>query len=251
MHSLTLSCLVFVFVFGGALLGMFLRKVLPVNHLDSESRDTIKVGMALVATMCALVLSLLISSAKSFYDAQSAELTVVSSNIILLDRTLAHYGPEADPPRKHLRMSVEEVVKRAEGPMTPDSHAVSASNHRVDTLFDLIQDLSPKDDRQRAIQSQALSVLAGLQQTRWLIFEQELTSVSIPLFVVLIAWLTFLFISFGLFAPVNATVVGSLFVSAFSAAGAVFLILEMYSPYRGLIRISIAPLRAALAQLGV
>ena len=71
-----------------------------------------------------------------------------------------------------------------------------------------------------------------------------------PLLVVLVLWLTVIFISFGLFAPINATVLSSLFVSALSVSGAVFLILEMYAPYSGLIQISNAPLRAALAQLG-
>ena len=71
-----------------------------------------------------------------------------------------------------------------------------------------------------------------------------------PLLVVLVLWLTVIFISFGLFAPFNGTVVASLFVSALSVSGAIFLILEMYTPYDGLIAVSSAPLRAALAQLG-
>jgi len=71
-----------------------------------------------------------------------------------------------------------------------------------------------------------------------------------PLLVVLVLWLTVIFVSFGLFAPSNATVISSLFVSALSVSGAIFLILEMYGPYAGLIQISSAPLRAALAHLG-
>jgi hypothetical protein len=81
-------------------------------------------------------------------------------------------------------------------------------------------------------------------------FEQSTISVSLPLLIALVLWLTVIFISFGLFAPLNATVVTSLFISALSVSGAIFLILEMYDPYGGLIQISSAPLRAALAQLG-
>ena len=117
-------------------------------------------------------------------------------------------------------------------------------------LYEKIQGLAPKNDAQRSLQSQALSIMVDIGKTRWLMYAQQATSVSIPLLVVLVLWLTVIFISFGLFAPFNATVVSSLFVSALSVSGAIFLILEMYGPYSGLIQISSAPLRAALAHLG-
>jgi Na+/H+ antiporter NhaC len=87
-------------------------------------------------------------------------------------------------------------------------------------------------------------------KTRWLMYEQATGSVSLPLLVVLVLWLSVIFVSFGLFAPVNATVVISLFVSALAVSGAIFLILEMYSPYTGVVKISDAPLRAVIANLG-
>jgi hypothetical protein len=95
-----------------------------------------------------------------------------------------------------------------------------------------------------------MSIVMALGQTRWLIYAQRLSSVSIPLLVVLTFWVTALFASFGLFAPFNATTVASLFISAVSVSCAIFLILGMYTPYEGLIRVSDLPLRAALAQLG-
>jgi membrane-bound ClpP family serine protease len=117
-------------------------------------------------------------------------------------------------------------------------------------LYEKIQGLSPKNDTQRSLQSQALSIAVDIGKTRYLMYAQQATSVSMPLLVVLVLWLTVIFISFGLFAPLNATVVASLFVSALSVSGAIFLILEMYTPYDGLLQISSAPLRAALAHLG-
>jgi hypothetical protein len=104
-RSLPFILIVFASVFGGALLGMFLQSVLPPHHLNDKSKDVVKLGMALVASMSALVLSLLISSAKNSYDAQSNELKELSSNIILLDRTLAHYGPETKERGKRIRRS--------------------------------------------------------------------------------------------------------------------------------------------------
>jgi len=123
------------------------------------------------------------------------------------------------------------------------------SSGNSEALYDKIQNLSPKDDVQRSIQAQASSTLLALGQTRWLMAEQRVNSVSSPLLIVLLFWLTIIFTSFGLFAPRNATVVVSLLVSALSVSGAVFLILEMYSPYAGLIHVSSAPLRTALAHL--
>ena len=124
------------------------------------------------------------------------------------------------------------------------------SSHGSEFLYDKIEGLSPKDDPQGAIKAQALNVVMALGQTRWLIYEQRSTSIPMPLLVVFVFWITVIFISFGLFAPLNATVVASLLISALSVSSAILLILEMYVPYAGLIHVSSAPLRAALAQLG-
>jgi hypothetical protein len=85
---------------------------------------------------------------------------------------------------------------------------------------------------------------------RWMMFEQAGNFVSIPLLAVLVFWLAIIFASFGLFAPRNATALVTLFVCALSVSAAIFLIMEMYSPFRGLMQISSAPLRNALAHLG-
>ena len=111
--------------------------------------------------------------------------------------------------------------------------------------------LSPKDDRQRALQPPALAMTIELVQTRWLMYEQGSSgSVSTIMLVILVFWLSTIFLSFGLFAPRSATVITALFVAALSVSGAIFLILEMYSPFGGLIKISSAPLHAALTHLG-
>ena len=90
MGSIGISSIVFACVFGGALLGMFIRALLPQHHLSGETKDVVKLGMGIVATLSALVLGLLIASAKGSFDAQSTELTQMSAKVILLDRLLAH-----------------------------------------------------------------------------------------------------------------------------------------------------------------
>jgi hypothetical protein len=251
MSSITVSLIAVAFIFGGALLGMLLRAALPEHHpsLSTESKDVVKLGMGLVGTMAALVLGLLVASAKSSYDAQSTELTEMSAKIILLDRVLAHYGPETKEIRDLLRSGVVRTIDQLwpqEGSQKLRLDPTTGS----EVVYDKIQALSPKDDRQRLLQSQALSLMTDLGQTRWLMFEQGATSVSKPLVIMMVFWLTIVFISWGIFAPRTPPIVATLFVAALSVSGAIFLILEMYTPYAGLIRISSAPLRATLAHLG-
>jgi hypothetical protein len=245
MSSIAISLITFAFVFGAALLGMVLRAVLPQDDFNADSRDVVKLGMGLVATMAALVLGLLIASAKSSFDMQNVELTEMSSRVVLLDRVLAHYGPEAKEARAELRDSVVHTLE-----ILNSKDASQLESTKGELLYDKIQGLTPQTDAQRSMQAQALSTILALAQTRWLMVEQRVNSVSVPLLTVLIFWLTIIFSSFGLFAPRNVTVVVSLLVSGLSVSGAIFLILEMYSPYAGLIHVSSAPLRAALTRLG-
>lgn len=235
------SLVAFACVSIGGILGMLLGPRLPQQHASSDSKDVVRLAMGLVATTVALVLGLLVASAKSFYDTQNSEVTQLATNVVLLDRVLAHYGPEA----ADTRASLHDSVARWSEVMQPGANF----RHR-EFLFDKIQELSPKDDNQRAVKAQASNLAIQMGQVRWLMFAQSNVPVPELLLFVLIFWLTVLFFSFGLFAPRNFTVSAGLFVSALAVAGAIFLILEMYQPHSGFIRVSDAPLRAALAQLG-
>jgi hypothetical protein len=250
MSAMTISVVVFACVFGGALLGMLLRAILPEHHLSSDSRDVVKLGMGLVGTLTALVLGLQIGSAKGSFDAQSRELTELAANIGLLDRLLVHYGSESGPARDLLRGATASILETMWSNSSADAASPGTRLGSHEALYDAVQRLSPKDDNQRTIQAQALQVLMDIGRSRWLMYEQRTASVSSPLLIVVVLWLTVILASFGLYAPTNATVVGSLAVSALSVSGAIFLIVEMYAPYSGVIQVSSAPLRAALAYLG-
>lgn len=247
MSSIATSSIAFACVFGGAVIGILLRSHLPEHHLSSDSKETVKIGMGLVATMSALVLGLLVSSAKAFYDTQSAELTQLSADVVLLDRMLAHYGPETKEARDELRVAVVESLDRIWPRERGRTSGVSTSREDV---LDKIQTLSPKDDRQHSLQAQAVGLAVGIARTRWLMYQQLNFSVSKVLLAVMIFWLTVVFFSFGLFAPRNGTAVVSLFAAGLSVSGAILLILDMYTPYIGLVQISSAPIHSALAQLG-
>jgi hypothetical protein len=235
-------------MFGGALLGMWLARVLPEHHLNAETKDLVKLSMGLIATMAALLLGLLVASAKSSYDLRNSELTQMAANISLLDRSLAHYGPESVEARIILRIAVIQMIDQL-WPKASDGGSLPPRGPG-DVLFDKIQELAPHSDAQRAIQSQAGSVVINLAQARLLLIAQSGSSISTPFLVVVVFWLTVLFVSFGLFAPRNGTAIVALLVAAMSVAGALFLIIELDRPFSGLIQISSAPLQNALSALG-
>jgi len=245
MSPFEISGVIFICIFGSALLGMWLRGVLPERHLDAETKDLVKVGVGLIGTMAALLLGLLVASAKNSFDARGSELTQVAANTILLDRALAHYGPETNEVRGILKVAVGRAIDQ----FWSKQSGVDARTNR-EIIFDMIQALVPHSDVQRALQAQAESIAINLAQTRWLLFAQSGTAISTPFLVVVVFWLSVLFVSFGLFAPRNGTAIATLLVSAISVAGALFLILELDHPFSGLIQVSSAPLRNALLVLG-
>jgi len=250
MNPQIVTLFALVVIFAGALVGMCLRSSLPKHHLSDESRDVMKLGIGLIGTMAAMVLGLLVASAKGSYDAQSAELIQMSANVMVLDRVLARYGPEANGIRESLRKAVLAFRDQTWSKSRRGASHFEPTSASTEFLYDQVQSLTPKDELQRTLQTQASSMAMSIKQTRSLMYEQATTSVSAPLLAVLVFWFTMIFIGWGLLAPPNRTLLVTMFVSALSVCGAIFLILEMYSPYRGWIQVSQAPLRAALAQLG-
>jgi hypothetical protein len=247
MNAASIAEIVMACVFGGAVLGMAIRPILPDHHLSSDSKDVVKLAMGLIATMSALVLALLIASAKSSYDAQRNELTQLSANLILLDRVLQHYGPETKDTRELLRATAANLISQLWP--TGEPSAAKLDPARGDLLYDQIQSLSPQNDGQRMLQAQAQKISIDLAQTRFMLIGQEGSSIPMPFLVLLVFWVTIIFFSFGLFAPQNTTVVVSLLLCAMSVSGAIYLILELDRPFIGLIQISSAPLRHAIGQL--
>jgi len=250
MNSILMSLIVFVCVFSGALVGMIMRRFLPQTHLDSDSKDVVRLATALIVTMTALVLGMLVSTAKASYDARKNEVAVMASEVLSLDPLLAAYGPEAAGDRARLRDLVQQGI---DGIWPGQASAQSELRPRESSqdFFNELQSLTPKNDRQTTDKAQIISLAVSLQHTRYLMFvEAQETTMSIPLLVVLVSWLVVIFVSFGLFAPTNPTVVGTLIVCALAVSAAIFLIMEMYTPFSGVMKISPEPIREALSRIG-
>jgi hypothetical protein len=249
MNPVTVGVVVFACVFGAALAGIWLRTVLPKDHLGNETKDSVRLGMGLVATMSALVLGLLVASAKDSYDKEKSEVIGMAAKVGYLDRVLSTYGPEAAQARTALRGAATRVIES----MWPQDRVLTSQLDpavaRGDDLYGVVQALVPQTDVQRALKAEATGLMSNLGQARWLLFEQAGSPVSTPLLIIVVTWLAILFISFGLFAPANHTAITALLVAALSVAGAIFLILELAQPFDGLIQIPSAPMRNVLQHL--
>ncbi|MGA8473753.1 MAG: hypothetical protein WB681_01680 [Candidatus Cybelea sp.] len=250
MTAVEVGLLAFASLFGGALLGIRLRNALPDHHLNDDSRHLLEIGLGIIGTMAGLVLGLLVASATGSYNAQRSELLDLSSKVVLLDRILAHYGPDANAPRGALRVAVQQMLIRVWPQESSRGAQLDPLAVRGEVVLDEIEDLAPRSDRQRSLKPEAIGLAINLAQVRWLMFEQTGSSISPPLLVLLIFWFTITFVGFGLFSPSNATVIVALGLCALAVSGAIFVTLEMYTPFQGLVQISSAPLREALAHLG-
>ena len=250
MSAVAIGLVVFALVFASALLAMFAHTKLPAHHLSSDSKDVVKLGVALIATMSALVLSLLVSSAKTAFDTRSNQVVQAAADIVLLDRALARYGPETKEARSLLQQDVAETVERF-WPENGAKHiAIDPGPSPAEAMYDKVDELAPQSEEQRSLRSQALNLAVNVGQLRLLMLEHLGSSIPLPFLVILVFWLCIIFASFGLFAPRNATVIAVLGVCALSVACAIFLIIELDRSFEGLLQVSGAPMRTALAQLG-
>lgn len=253
MSPLLVSLIAFACIFGGTFIGVFLRNRLPGEHLSVDTKDVVRLGTGLIATIAGLVLGLLIASANSTYETQRGQVKQLTANVVLLDTTLAQYGPETESIRHLMRRGLATLADRIWRENRSDlgkAEAFEASAGAL-LLFDEILKLSPRTEAQRSLQARAIDTGNDLARTRLLLFTRAGEPIPVPFLVILISWLTIIFASFSLFSGNNATTMTALCIFALSAAASIFLILELSQPFTGLMMISDEPLRDALAPLSV
>jgi hypothetical protein len=252
MSSISVFFIIFGFTFAGSLCGRFLRYLLPDNHLNEHARDVVKLGTGLIATMAALMLGLLINSANNSLETMSNELTQASATIVELDQTLASYGSETAEIRQLLRKIVAATLEKigTENILREENTEKMDVTKVLRTIQGKLRSLSPKNNSQTILQSQAFQEIKQLTHFRQLLLDQKKRQISSILLYILIFWLTVIFVSFGLLAPPNKTVVGILFVCALAISAAIFILMEMNSPYKGFINVSADSLRIAQKELG-
>ncbi|HTI80549.1 MAG TPA: hypothetical protein VL614_08895 [Acetobacteraceae bacterium] len=232
-------------------MGLILHAKLPDDHLDGDSKDVVKLVIGLVATMAALVLGLLIASAQSTYATQNSNVQQLAADVAQLDRILELYGQEANQIRTLLRQAVVAAHDMIWTQSGVQSQNLDPMDNRSDAnrFIFALESLAPKSDVQHFAKAQALQLSQSIGQIRALMFQQANNGVSWPFLVALSFWLGVLFLGFGLVGRFHTTVAAALLVGSLSVSAAVYLILELGSPYGGLIQLSDAPLRMVLAQM--
>jgi hypothetical protein len=251
MSALSTSLTAFVIILSGAFAGVGLRRALPDRHLTDETKDFVRLGTGLIGTIAALVLGLLIAAANSSFGTQSSHIQHIAADVILLDQLLSQYGPEAKPAREELRAAIAPLVERIWRENRSDTAHQSTfeATRSGQDMASIILHLSPQNEAQRIIKDRAIQITSDSAQTRFLLFEQSGSGIPLPFLIVLIFWLSIIFMSFGLFSRFNLVSGSALLVFALSAAGALFLVLELSSPFTGLMQISSVPLRNSLGPL--
>lgn len=251
MSPLLTSLAAFVCIFGGTFLGIFVRRKLPDRHLSGDTKDIVRQGTALIATLASLVLGLLIASANGKYETENSQIKLMTANIVMLDNTLGLYGQEVEPIRALLRREIGVMADRIwdeNRPRFGKSRPFEATALGLSIYTELLK-LVPKTDAQRLLQARAIDTLADVGKTRLLLFTNAGSSIPTPFLIVLVGWLALIFASISLFAESSARTITILCIFSVAASAAIFLILELSQPFTGLMMISDQPLRDALAAI--
>jgi hypothetical protein len=238
-------------LFGGGLLGLLLGLVLHADYRNDATQKIVQTTVGMVSLLSALVLGLLVATAKNKFDTNVKQTEDIAASLMLTDRQFVNYGPDAEPSRALLRQYA--VANIAEN--WPDANAPKPAPNdppawkTLEQLQLALSNLKPTSEAQRAELATAAKTVADLAKTEWLRTAQASTHVQHPFIVVMIVWLFILFVSYGVFAPRNPVVVVALLVGALSIAGAVALIVDLDTPFAGFIVVSPDSMLQALSRM--
>ena len=248
MSHLISGLVSFAAIFGGALLGLFVAPRLPGHHRTSETQSAITVSVAVIGTLSALVLGLMITAANSSFTKRSEEVRELSLQLIRMDRNLRRYGPETEVARTQLREWAAAKIQHLfheNGPAVSGEQAIE----KLESVQDALLDLVPKDARQTHLRTLCLALSSTMIEARWGLETRSGHSIPTPFLVLLIFWLAIVFASFGLFTPRNYTTVVALLLCAMAVAGGIYLIEELDNPRTGLIQLPSDSMRKAYQEI--
>lgn len=248
MDPLQQAGIAFALVLASAGLGAMLRSRLPEHHLSGDSKDVIKLAVALIATMSALVLALLFASTRTSFERTSGSVSRMTAGVVELDKLLREYGPEAKPIRVALRGEIGPLIDSIwQEDARPKSDA-DEKGHGDSVLY-MLRALTPGTKVQASILARALQVSTDLDQTQLTLLSQPGDSIANTFIIVLVVWLMFIFAVFSMSSPPNPTLFSVMFLCILSASAAIYLILELGLPFGGLMQVSSDGLRNALKPL--
>ena len=249
MTNIAIGAVSFAAIFGGVLIGRFTARRLPNHHLSSETQSAVTVSVAVIGTLSALVLGLMISAANSSFSARTDEVRQLSLQLIRIDRNLRRYGPEANDARARLHAWATTKTQQ----LFPEKGQPRPSSQITIEMLEKVQDallvLKPKDERQKYLGTLCVTLSSNIIQARWSLEARDGHSIPAPFLVLLIFWLAIVFASFGLFAPANPTAMIALLLCALAVSGGIVLIEDLDNPGSGFIQISSDSMRRALVEI--
>ena len=244
---LIIVLLVFAVILSGAFVGALVRRRVPQHNLTEETKSMVSVSMAVIATISALVLGLLLSNANSSFNAVQGQVNFISAEILRLDQLLRRYGSETKPAREKLRQYAERK-RDALFPKNPaDFHLGDQPTYELlQEVEDLVLAIKPSNARDQWWLAQATTLASKIGDARFLLAQQAGQGTPIPVVLLLVLWLTLLFASFTLFAPSNIISTATLTLCALAIAGAVGMILDLERGFGGLVHVSPQPMNHAV-----
>ena len=224
----------------GAAIGMVLKRTLPAALLEGGSKEDIRLGAGFLSTLAALVIGLMIASAKNTYDNQNTNIRQLGTNAVLVDQMLTKYGTEAKAARTLLREIIPSATARiwqenVSGKAGGSAFVISEAAER---FYNAVEGLKPANAEQTSLKSRIIQITTDMGRTRLLVFTQSEDAIPLPFFVVLVFWLMVIFASFSLFAEPGPVVIASTLLFALSVSSALFLIVDLSHPFQGLMQIS-------------
>lgn len=249
MREALIAAVIFLCLAAAPMVSMAIWPRLPARHRDDDTNNVVRLAANLFGVMTSLVLGLMINSAKNTFESIDHNVHAYATELILLDRILRQYGPEAEAVRQPLAAYVQRVVASSSRTSETTVVANQLSERLLTEIGTRLSALTPADARRGFVLEDARQRLQKVLELRWVLVEQSEGAIPWPLIAMLVAWLALIFASFGFRAPRNAITVSTFVVSAALIAGALYLILDMDVPFSGPIQISSVPLERALAEL--
>ena len=240
----------FVAIVAGMVLGMILRRQIPVVYLREDTKEVILRGAGFLTTLAAVLISLMIASAKTSYDTQDSHFRTLAAYLVETDQLLVQYGPEAMEVRILMRQAIPAAVDRIwrEKQQATQNSAFTAAS-LAEQLNSAVEALTPTNDAQRAIKQRLEAAGAAIARTRLLMFADGDKPILTPFLLILIFWLAVIFASYSLFVEPGRLMLAALLVFALSVSSALFLVADLSQPFVGLMQLPKEQLEHTLAPL--
>lgn len=249
MSPLIIAGAIFVLMNIGSTCGMALHPLLESHHLSNKYKELLQSNRSVMVQLLAVTLGLLIAQSLDAFERKASVLKNQAADVITLKHVLADFGPEGERAKSELHKSIDDEIFRIESAAKSGNDLGNKlGKFTMEALRGALIDLSPKTPSQQYLKTTALALGERIISARWQIYEQMTSNLQWPLISVFVFWLVSIFFSFGLLTPRDGLLMGGLLLSSFSLAAAIYLVIELDTPYQGFVSISSAPLRLALSR---